>query len=196
MFEDGHIPGPTVTHSYFFDPTLGERPLPVFSLVTDPDYFWDADTGIYVQDFKPDWEWPVNVEFFENDGNNEAVFNERAGVKINGQNSWQLPQKMLGIYFRGGYGSGSLDYPLFHDRDRSKFDNFVLRASGSDWAYTLMRDGLSQHLPQDNVHIDHQDSARASSSSMASTWAFTTSARGWTRSSWRRTTASPEARST
>ena len=39
---------------------------------------------------------------------------------------------MLGIYFRGGYGSGSLDYPLFHDRDRSKFDNFVLRASGSD----------------------------------------------------------------
>ena len=156
VFEDGHIPGPTVTHSYFFDPTLGERPLPVFSLVTDPDYFWDADTGIYVQDFKPDWEWPVNVEFFENDGNNEAVFNERAGVKINGQNSWQLPQKMLGIYFRGGYGSGSLDYPLFHDRDRSKFDNFVLRASGSDWAYTLMRDGLSQYLPQDNVHIDHQ----------------------------------------
>ena len=63
---------------------------------------------------------------------------------------------MLGIYFRSGYGSGSLDYPLFHDRDRYKFDNFVLRASGSDWAYTLMRDGLSQHLPQDNVHIDHQ----------------------------------------
>ena len=31
-----------------------------------------------------------------------------------------------------------------------------LRANGSDWAYTLMRDGLSRHLPQDNVHIDHQ----------------------------------------
>ena len=156
VFEANRIPGPTVTHSYFFDSTLTGRPLPVFSLVTDPDYFWDADTGIYVQDFKPDWEWPVNVEFFENDGNNEAVFNERAGVKINGQNSWMLPQKMLGIYFRGGYGSGSLDYPLFHDRDRSKFDNFVLRASGSDWAYTLMRDGLSQHVPQENVYVDHQ----------------------------------------
>ncbi len=156
VFEDGQIPGPTVTHSYFFDPTLEGRPLPVFSLVTDPDFFWDADTGIYVQDFKPEWEWPLNVEFFENDGNNEAVFNERAGVRINGQNSWVLPQKMLGIYFRGAYGSGSLDYPLFHDRDRTKFDNFVLRASGSDWAYTLMRDGLSQHLPQENVHVDHQ----------------------------------------
>mgnify|MGYP005622231785 FL=1 len=156
VFEEGHIPGPVVTHSYFLDPELSERPLPVVSLVTDPDYFWDADTGIYVQDFKPDWEWPVNVEFFENDGNNEAVFNERAGVKINGQNSWVLPQKMLGIYFRGGYGSGSLDYPLFHDRTRTKFDNFVLRASGSDWASTLMRDGLAQSLPQVNAHVDHQ----------------------------------------
>ena len=156
VFEEGHIPGPVVTHSYFLEPELSERPLPVISLVTDPDYFWDADTGIYVQDFKPDWEWPVNVEFFENDGNNEAVFNERAGVKINGQHSWALPQKMLGIYFRGGYGSGSLDYPLFHDRTRTKFDNFVLRASGSDWASTLMRDGLGQHLPQQNAPVDHQ----------------------------------------
>ena len=156
LFELDHIPGPTLTHSYFFDSSIDERPLPVFSLVTNPDHFWDADTGIYVQNFKPDWEWPVNVEFFENDGNNEAVFNERAGVKINGQNSWQLPQKMLGIYFRGAYGNGSLDYPLFHDRDRTKFDNFVLRASGSDWAYTLMRDGLGQELPQENALIGHQ----------------------------------------
>ncbi len=156
IFEEGHIPGPVVTHSYFLEPAFSERPLPVISLVTDPDHFWDADTGIYVQDFKPNWEWPVNIEFFENDGNNEAAFNERAGVKINGQNSWALPQKMLGIYFRGAYGKGSLDYPLFHDRDRTKFDNFVLRASGSDWSSTLMRDGLGQFLPQQNAHIDHQ----------------------------------------
>ena len=156
VFIDNHIPGPTVTHSFFFEPTFSERPLPVFSLVTDPDHFWDADTGIYVQNFKPEWEWPLNVEFFENDGNNEAAFNERAGVKINGQNSWVLPQKMLGIYFRGGYGSGSLDYPLFHDRDRTQFDEFVLRASGSDWANTLMRDGIGQSLPQDNAPVGLQ----------------------------------------
>ncbi len=156
IFIANQVPGPTVTQSYFFEPTFADRPLPIFSLVTDPDYFWDADTGIYVQDFKPDWEWPLNVEFFENDGNNEAAFNERAGVKINGQNSWVLPQKMLGIYFRGGYGSGSLDYPLFHDRDRTRFDDFVLRASGSDWAYTLMRDGIGQSLPQANAPVGLQ----------------------------------------
>ena len=156
VIEEGWIPGPVLTHSYFFDSTLVERPLPVVSLVSDPDHFWDPDTGIYVQNFKPEWEWPVNVEFFENDGNNEAVFNERAGVRINGQNSWVLPQKMLGIYFRNAYGNGKLDYPLFHDRDRAQFDSFVLRASGSDWANTLMCDGFCQHLPQRNAQVDHQ----------------------------------------
>lgn len=156
VIEEGLIPGPVVTHSYFFDPSLAQRPLPVVSLVTNPDHFWDPDTGIYVQDFKPEWEWPVNIEFFENDGNNEAVFNERAGVRINGQNSWILPQKMLGIYFRNAYGNGKLEYPLFHDRDRTQFDSFVLRASGSDWANTLMCDGFCQNLPQDNAGVDHQ----------------------------------------
>ena len=156
VFIENQIPGPIVTHSYFFEPSFEQRKLPVFSLVTDPDFFWDPEIGIYVQDFKPEWEHPVNVEFFENDGNNQAVFNERAGIKINGQNSWVLPQKMLGIYFRGGYGSGSLDYPLFHDRDRINIDDFILRAGGSDWANTLMRDGLSQSLPQFNTYVGYQ----------------------------------------
>lgn len=156
VFIPGFIPGPTKTHSYFFEATFAERGLPVVSLVTDPDLFWDPEIGIYVQNFKPEWEQPVNIEFFENDGNNRAVFNERAGVKINGQNSWELPQKMLGIYFRGEYGTGKLDYPLFHDRARSSFDDIILRAGGSDWSFTLMRDALCQFLTQENAPIASQ----------------------------------------
>jgi hypothetical protein len=156
IFEAGYIPGPTVTHSYFFDPSLEERGLPVVSLVTDPDFFWDPDTGLYVQDFKPEWEHPLNIEFFENDGSQQAAFNEPAGVKINGQNSWVLPQKMLGIYFRNEYGTGNLDYPVFHDRDRATFDDLVLRAGGSDWAFTLFADGISQSLTQENAPVGNQ----------------------------------------
>lgn len=156
VFQDGFIPGPTITHSYFFDGSLEQRGLPVVSLVADPDFFWDADTGIYVQDFKPEWEHPLNIELFENDGNNQSVFNLQAGVKVNGLWSWQLPQKMLGIYFRNEYGSGHLDYPLFHDRDRDVFDEFMLRASGSDWSYTLFRDGLCQSLTQENGPVHNQ----------------------------------------
>jgi hypothetical protein len=156
VFSDGFIPGPIITHSYFFDNTLEQRGLPVVSLVTDPDYFWDPEIGIYVQDFKPEWEQPLNIELFENDGNNQAVFSMMAGVKVNGLYSWQLPQKMLGIYCRSEYGSNSLDYPLFADRDRDSYDEFILRASGSDWSFTLFRDGLCQSLIQENAFVQKQ----------------------------------------
>ncbi len=156
IYQTNFIPGPVITQSYFIGENFESRGLPVVSLVTDPEYFWSSDSGIYVQNFKPEWEYPVNIEFFENDGNNRSVFNERAGVSIKGQNSWELPQKMLGIEFRNEYGKGKLDYPLFFDRDRIVFDDIILRASGSDWAYTLFRDGLSQSLTQQNAPVPHQ----------------------------------------
>ncbi len=156
VFESGFIPGPTITQSYFFDNTFPDRELPVVSLVTNPEFFWDSVIGIYVQDFKPEWEQPLNIELFENDGNNQSVFNQQAGVKINGLYSWQLPQKMLGIYFRKQYGAGNLDYPIFHDRDRTVYSEFMLRASGSDWSFTLFRDGLCQSLTQENAPVHNQ----------------------------------------
>lgn len=144
VFQPGYIAGPIQTHSYFIGKDFSSGQLPLVSIVTDSLHFWGAERGIYVQDFKPEWEVPVNIELFENNGSNRAAFNERAGIKINGLYSWKLPQKMLGVYFRKQYGSNQLDYPLFFDRSRSSFDNFALRASGSDWSYTLFRDGLIQ----------------------------------------------------
>lgn len=144
VFQPGFIAGPANTHSYFIGQDFTSGQLPLVSIVTDSLTFWGAERGIYVQDFKPDWEVPVNIELFENNGSNRAAFNERAGIKINGLYSWKLPQKMLGVYFRKQYGNNQLDYPLFFDRQRASFDNFALRASGSDWSYTLFRDGLIQ----------------------------------------------------
>lgn len=156
VFQSQLIPGPVITQSYFFNDSFEERELPVVSLVTHPEYFWSVDSGIYVQDFKPEWEYPLNIELFENDGNNRAVFNEKAGVKVNGRLSWQLPQKMLGIYFRNEYDQNSLDYPMFNDRERSSYNEIILRAAGSDWSQTLFRDGLGQEIAQDYTSIPHQ----------------------------------------
>ncbi|NPD84562.1 T9SS type A sorting domain-containing protein [Lentimicrobium sp. L6] len=156
VFQSQHIPGPIITHSYFFDDSLLDRELPIVSLVCDDEYFWDDDNGIYVQDFKPEWEYPINIELFENNDNNRSVFNEIAGVKVNGKFSWQLPQKMLGIYFRKEYGNNSLDYPVFDDRERNSYNEIILRASGSDWSETIFRDGLAQEMAQENTHIPHQ----------------------------------------
>lgn len=154
IFIPGLIPGPVNTQTYFIDEGFEDRKLPVISLATDPANFWDPVKGIYVQDFKPDWEVPVNVELFEDNGSDRAAFNLRAGVKINGLYSWKLPQKMLGVYFRKQYGSSGLDYPLFFEKERGSFRSFALRASGSDWSYTLFRDALIQEAVDYNMDID------------------------------------------
>lgn len=155
VFQEDYIIGIPRTQTYFFEPTFAERKLPVVSITSDPKHFWDDSIGLYVQDFKPSWEYPINIELFENDGSDRAAFNELAGTRVNGLNSWVLPQKMLGIYFDNDYDKNNLDYQLFFERDRNSFDNFVLRASGSDWGNTLFRDALCQGLTEANMNIEH-----------------------------------------
>jgi len=154
VFQDGFIPGKPVTHTYFFGENFEERGLPVVSISTNPEYFWDTEIGLYVQDFKPSWEYPINIELFENDRSDRAAFNELAGTRVNGLNSWELPQKMLGIYFDNDYDQNNLEYQLFFDGDRKSFDNFTLRAGGSDWASTLFRDALCQGLTDENMDLE------------------------------------------
>lgn len=156
IYQQGKVPGRIITHTYFIDTENKIGSLPVVSIATNPANFWDPEKGIYVQDFKPEWEVPVNIELFENDGSDRAAFNLAAGTKINGLYSWQLPQKMLGIYFRKEYGEGKLAYPILFDQDRSLYNSFALRASGSDWAYTMFRDGMTQSLTIENMDVDFQ----------------------------------------
>ncbi len=154
IFEEEMIPGPILTQSYFINENSVDEKLPVVSIASAPGNFWDPVQGIYVQSFKPLWEIPVNVELFENDGSDRAAFNEPAGIKVNGLYSWQLPEKMLGVYFKKQYGQGNLDYPLLRQRKRSSYKSFALRASGSDWSYTLFRDVLAQHATMLNMDLD------------------------------------------
>lgn len=154
VFIENFVPSRPVTHTYFINEDFKTRGLPVVSISGNPADFWSEETGLYVQDFKPDWEYPINIELFENDGSDRAAFNELAGTKVNGLNSWQLPQKMLGIYFDNEYDKNNLDYPLFFDRNRKQYDNFILRASGSDWSFTLFRDGLCQGLTDETMDLE------------------------------------------
>jgi hypothetical protein len=156
IFKENMVPGPVVTHTYFIDPNNKIGSLPVISISSDPYNFWDTDSGIYVvHSTKPDWEIPINIELFENDGSDRAAFNLPAGAKSTGLYSWQLPQKMLGISFRKEYGASKLEYPLIFDKERKSYDTFTIRASGSDWGNTLFRDGLIQTAAVFNTHLDN-----------------------------------------
>ena len=156
IYQQGKVPGRIVTHTYFIYSENKIGSLPVVSIATNPSNFWDPEKGIYVQDFKPEWEVPINIELFENDGSDRAGFNLAAGTKINGLYSWQLPQKMLGVYFRKEYGEGKLAYPILFDQQRKSYNSFALRASGSDWSNTMFRDGMTQSLTIENMDLDFQ----------------------------------------
>ncbi len=153
--KEGQILGPVITNSYLIDTENKMKNLPVVSISSDPDNFWDPEKGIYmVHSSKPDWEIPVNIELFENDGRVGSAFNMKAGIKSTGLYSWQLPEKMLGVSFRKEYGSSKLEYPLIFDKDRKVYDTFSLRASGSDWGNTMFRDGMIQGSAVENTNID------------------------------------------
>jgi len=146
----GFLPSKTETHSYFVNQ---EQRLPIISLSTNPEYFFDFDSGIYVKgpnaesanphfgaNFWQDWERPIHVELFEND--KEFVLEIDLGVKIFGNWSRANPQKSLAFYARKKYGYSEIEYQLFPNSDIDKYQNFVLRNSGNDWNRSMFRDAL------------------------------------------------------
>ncbi len=137
-----------ITNTYFIDEN---RPLPVFSISTDPANLW-ADGGIYAGNF--DREIPINIEMFETNG--DLAFNHNAGAEIFGSGSSEFDQKSLSIFFRGLYGVGELDYKLFPDLPFEEYESFILRNGGNDWWSTLIRDAMTSTGLMDGTNLDYQ----------------------------------------
>ena len=162
-FQDGLWPGPISTDSYLVNVgPVGE--LPVFSLVTEPDNFWDWETGIHVlgpnagsapwyigANFWNDWEKPLHAEFFETDGEREVSMD--LGTKIHGNYSRTHAQKSLRLIARGGYGGDVIRHPFFDDVATDEFKVLLLRNSGNDFLNGNCRDPLV-HLASAGTDID------------------------------------------
>ena len=165
----------TETQTYFVDPNINTRySLPIFSIVSDPDHFFDYEQGIYVmgrlwdenRDFNIDWlphpanymqkgevwERPVHIEFFEPQG--QARWAQNAGIRIHGFFTRAARLKSLRLYARAGYDqSDQFEYDFFPGlRDAvfsekiQTFKTLLLRNSGNDWGFTLIRDAMMQAL--------------------------------------------------
>ena len=149
VFQPNYIPSKTQSKTYLINVS---HDLPIISLVTEPDGFFDNDEGIYVlgdnadnnfphfgANFWEDWERPVHFTFYET--NNSIGLTFDGGTKIFGGWSRGSAQKSLSIFARNQYGFGEIDYPLFPNNNYSNYQAFVLRNSGNDWLNTMMRDG-------------------------------------------------------
>jgi len=140
--------------------------LPTISLAVDPIYLWDQNIGIYVKgvnyvdsDWKSanyfqSWERPVNVEYFDIDGN--SGFNIDAGVRIHGRSTRNFAQKSLAIFAREKYGTSSITYKLFGEQSPDTMKTFLLRNGGNDWGMTMFLDGLVHTLVMAKIDIDAQ----------------------------------------
>ena len=143
-----------ITHSYFCDRVYS---LPVISITSNPDNFWDYSRGIYVKgccadtiepyrgaNFWKSWERSCNVEMYDTDG--EICFNQAAGMSLFGGYSRSLPQKSLAIIARKKYGKSKFEYKLFEERKHKKYKSFILRNSGGDFLRTHLRDAFMTQL--------------------------------------------------
>jgi hypothetical protein len=162
-FKDNHLPSKTATHSYLFDVPAAIRSLPVVSIVTDADHLW-GPSGIMgfgpgyrnVEQHGLAWERPTSVEWIEPDDHDG--FQVDCGIRIQGsdynrQNASPDSKFSFRLYFRGDYGPGRLEYPLFPLTSVDRFDGIVLRAGFNEQGNPFIRDEIHRRLFHDMGQI-------------------------------------------
>ncbi|MCP4427154.1 MAG: hypothetical protein GY803_21925, partial [Chloroflexi bacterium] len=147
LFPNGDL-GPVRSAAYFIGIT---QPLPLVSLIVDPDDLWDETDGIYANPEARgiDWERPSAIFYVAAD--RRTSFQIDAGLRIHGQYSRAYNKKSFRLYFRQEYGQLRLDYPIFPDSDIASFKRLVLHAGGQDASqiptnWTLLRNQLMANL--------------------------------------------------
>ncbi len=155
VFASGYLPSLTVTNTYFINEDVE---LPVFTLTTDSLNLWDYNTGIYVMgpnaesaspyfgaNFWQPWQKPATIEYFDAGMNRVMRFD--AEIEIFGNYSRSKPQKSFEIKLSDRYGTSEIDYPIIPDKSFiTKYDNIILRNSGTDWNVTHFRDALMERI--------------------------------------------------
>lgn len=161
----GYHTSPIITHTYFVGDNYSDIfSLPVVSLVTTPDFFFDSETGIYYNYLErgEKWEKPIHMAFYETD--QRLAFEQEIQVRIHGSSSRLLPQKSLRIYsetYTGeeqlinyeifpGYMARSTGEPLRSFRTlllrNSGNQTIYLRGIGNEYSYTFFTDAFFHQL--------------------------------------------------
>ena len=156
-YVQNQLPSSTNSHTFFINE---EKYLPTISLSTDPKNLWDYNTGIYVigpnaestfpffgANFWQDWEKPAHFELFQ-DGSSRALTHDVI-IKIFGGWSRGQSQKSISVFPQKDF-----EYDFFSDLDIDKFSSIVLRNSGNDWNFTMLRDGLVSRIAN-QLNIDN-----------------------------------------
>ncbi len=165
LFCDGYLSPRSLTHSYIKHPR--EVTLPVVSIVTNRDYFYDNKLGIYVKgnytthtpNYEYDWRRPINYEYFEG-ADSQSSINQLCETRVKGGATRGNALKSLAVYANKRFGEKRFNYEFFPDQTPGidEFKSFEMRNSGNDFDYMYMRDAIIQQSMGMNCDLDWQPS--------------------------------------
>lgn len=158
-FLNGEQRGRVYRRSIFVDDAGIERyQLPVLSIISEPDGFFDPDSGMMVPgpnaaenilqaNFWKDWDAPAYVEWFEN---GSLLYSTDLGIELHGSSSRTTTQKPLKIFGRKKYGTKTIKFPFFENTENDQWDDLVLKsivARGNDSGFNdeLAYDIITAH---------------------------------------------------
>lgn len=160
VFDYGMDPDIVQSGEYSLQMLEAMKQIPSVSLVTDLDNLVGSSNGIYVNAGQEGImaERQTSVELINPDGSDG--FQVNAGLRIRGaySRSGSNPKHSFRLLFKGGYGPGELDFPIFGDEGVKKFDNIDLRTAQnyawSNWGNdgsrnTLIRDVYSRDMQRE-----------------------------------------------
>ena len=172
-FKNGKLNSRIYSKTFFVDSTIFQRyHLPVVSIITKPENFFDHYKGIYVPGYYLDsssmswsgnynkrgeaWEKPIHIEYFSTDG--ELKLEQDAGVRIHGAGTRVAAQKSLRLYARKEYREKYFNYPMLPDRKQMRYKRILLRSTMCDWdnKQTMLKD-ISAHEIIQGMNLEYQD---------------------------------------
>ena len=163
--------GDVYTNSYLIDEdgALNPASLPVISLSTDKENFFDYYSGIYVPGYTFNGysftgnyeatgkisERPIHFEYFE--PQQPRILSMNIGTRIRGEWIRCLGQKALSLFARSEYDSTNyFNHEFFPGYLKTnsiglmnKFKRLILRNDGNNWGWqqtTMMKDATTQSL--------------------------------------------------
>jgi len=142
--------------------------LPILSISTDPNWLFNADSGIYELGPKADttqphyganyWldkEIPMTFQYYSPTGAERV--NVEGGAKIYGGYSRVNDIKSMQFKAKSKYGASMFHYQFFKDKNIIDFKNIGIRNSGNDYGGTMFRDAFMQQLTKKYMKIDYQE---------------------------------------
>ncbi|MGK0391437.1 MAG: hypothetical protein ACI94Y_004202 [Maribacter sp.] len=153
------------SQTYFIGEEMSDKyEMPVISLITESDGFFDEERGIYVPGITykspninttgnyylrgREWERDVHITYFDENG--VVEFSQDAGVRISGGVTRKLAQKSLRLYARDEYGAKHFNYPLLPQKSFDQYENFTLRTTMGAWYHhTIIKDDLANEIVRD-----------------------------------------------